>query len=138
MYANPVPVAAAACLGVDVVKDALDTLFLAIQDLIKYDKNIDLAFGFCNVRITGRNLKVAFENGLTKSIGSAQFEESMVRQKSPVSTLWRTSYGESWANSTLGSLVKKPNKTVTQTLNEKTAALKIMSLDLSSSGRFYK
>jgi hypothetical protein len=58
----------------------------------------------------------------------------MVRQKSPVSTLWRTSYGSAWANSTLGSLVKKPNVTVTQTLNEKTAALKIMSLDLSSSG----
>lgn len=116
--------------------DALNTLFLAIQDLIKYDKNIDLAFGFCNVRIINRNLKVVFKEDLSQTIGSAKFEDSMVRQKSPVSTLWRTSYGQSWANSTLGSLVKKPNVTVTQTLNEKTAALKIMSLDLSSSGRF--
>jgi len=62
----------------------------------------------------------------------------MIRQKSPVSTLWTTSYGQTWANSTLGSLVRKPNNEVTMTLNEKTAALKIMSLDLSSSGRFYK
>ena len=131
------PVAAAACLGVDVVNDALNTLFLAIQDLIKYDKNIDLAFGFCNVRFLGRNLKVVFLDNLNKTIGAAQFEDKMIRQKSPVSTLWRTSYGQSWANSTLGSLVKKPNMTVTNTLNEKTAALKIMSLDLSSSGRFY-
>jgi hypothetical protein len=60
IYANPVPVAAAACLGVDVVTDALNTLYLAIQDLIKYDKDIDLAFGFCNVRFLSRNLKVVF------------------------------------------------------------------------------
>ena len=62
----------------------------------------------------------------------------MVRQKSPVSTLWRTSYGDTWAKSTLGSLVKKPNKDVAATLDEKTQALKIMSLDLSSAGRFRK
>ena len=75
IYANPVPVAAAAALGVDVVRDALNTLFLAIQDLIKYDKNIDLAFGFCNVRIMGRNLKTTFLDDLNKTIGSAQFED---------------------------------------------------------------
>jgi len=46
------------------VTDALNTLFLAIQDLIKYDKNIDLAFGFCNVRIINRNLKVVFKGDL--------------------------------------------------------------------------
>ena len=137
IYANPVPVAAASCLGVDVVNDALNTLFLAIQDLIKLDKNIDLAFGFCNVRFLSRNLKVAFLPDLNQTNGSAQFEDKMIRQKSPVSTLWRTSYGQSWANSTLGSLVKMPNHTVTNTLNEKTGALKIMSLDLISSGRFY-
>jgi hypothetical protein len=137
IYANPVPVAAAACLGVDVVTDGLNTLFLAIQDLIKLDKDIDLAFGFCNVRFLSRNLKVVFLKDLSVTIGAAQFEDKMIRQKSPVSTLWRTSYGESWANSTLGSLVKKPNATVATTLNEKTGALRIMSMDMSSSGRFY-
>ena len=74
IYANPVPVAAAACLGVDVVTDGLNTLFLAIQDLIKYDKDIDLAFGFCNVRFLSRNLKVVFLKDLHQTIGSAQFE----------------------------------------------------------------
>ena len=125
-------------LGKDVVCDSLNTIFLAIKDLIKYDRNINLAFGFCNVRIIKRNLEVVFKEDLSKTIGSAQFEDSMVRQKSPVSTLWTTSYDQKWANSTLGSLVKKPNKVVTKTLDEKTAALKIMSLDLSSAGRFYK
>jgi nucleoid DNA-binding protein len=137
IYMNPVPVAAAACLGKDVVTDALNTIFLAIQDLIKFDKSIDLAFGFCNVRLTNRNLKVTFLKELSTNIGSAQFEDQMVRQKSPVSTLWKTSYGQSWANSTLGSLVRKPNLTMTSALNEKTQALKVMSLDMSSSGRFW-
>jgi hypothetical protein len=41
-------------------------------------------------------------------------------------------------NSTLGTLVKKPNPLLTDALNEKIAALKIMSLDLSSSEKFYK
>jgi hypothetical protein len=57
-------------LGKDVVVDALNTLFLAIQDLIKYDKNIDLAFGFCNVRIINRNLSVVFLDDLSRSIAS--------------------------------------------------------------------
>ena len=56
IYANPVPVAQAAMLGCDVVKDALHTLWEAINDLVKQDKNLDLAFGFCNVRFTNRNL----------------------------------------------------------------------------------
>lgn len=71
IYANPVPVAAAACLGKDVVVDALNTIFLAIQDLIKLDRDINLAFGFCNVRIQGRNLNVVFSGDLNQSIGSA-------------------------------------------------------------------
>ena len=58
-------------LGKDVVQDALNTIFLAIQDLIKLDKNINLAFGFCNVRFTGRNLTTNFLDDLNRSIGSA-------------------------------------------------------------------
>jgi len=47
--------------------------------LIKYDKNIDLAFGFCNVRISNRNLSVVFLDELTRSIGAPQFEDNMIR-----------------------------------------------------------
>ena len=130
--------AAAACLGVDVVKDALDTIFLAIKDLIKFDKNIDLAFGFCNVRFNNRTMTFVFREDLRRTIGNAKFEEQMVRQKSPVSTLWRSRYEDKWANSTLGSLVKKPNNVLTQVLNEKTKALKIMSLDMSSAGKTFR
>ena len=132
------PVAAGACLGADVVRDALSTLWLALVDLIKSGKDIDLAFGFANVRITNRNLSFAFLKELSQSIGAPTFEKEMMRQTSPVSTRWTTSYNKSWMNSTLGSFIKKPNVEVQQALNEKTEALRVMSLDLSSAGRFFK
>lgn len=120
------------------VKDALNTLWLAIGELIKLDKSIDLAFGFANVRFTNRKLSAVFLPELNRAIGAPQFEEQMIRQKSPVSTRWTTSYGEKWMNSTLGSMIKKPNNELVNALNDKTAALRVMSLDLSSSGRFFK
>lgn len=65
------------------------------------------------------------------------FEDRMKRSVTPVSLLWRTSYTKTFASSTLGTLLKKPNPDVVQTLNDKTQALKLMSLDLSSSAKFY-
>lgn len=50
-----------------------------------------------------------FLKELTTTVGAAKFETKMIRQKSPVSTLWRSSYGENWARSTLGSMITKPN-----------------------------
>ena len=79
IYANPVPVANGACLGKDVVQDALRTLWLAIKDLIKYDKNVDLAFGFCNVRIINKSLSYVFLDELTQTVGAPEFEHKMVR-----------------------------------------------------------
>ena len=137
IYANPVPIAAGACLGTDVVKDALSTLWLAIRDLIKLDKDINLAFGFCNVRFTRRCLNTVFLKELSSEVGHPTFEEKMIRQRSPVSTLWTTTYGEKWGQTTLGTLIKKPNKTVIKAMDGKTEALRVMSLDMSSSGRFF-
>lgn len=71
MYANPVPVAAGAMLGKDVTTDALRTIFLAIQDLIINEKNINLAFGFANVRFTNKNLKTTFLEELNRTVGNA-------------------------------------------------------------------
>ena len=62
-------------LGVDVVKDALATLFLAVTDLVKHDRDIDLAWGFSNVRCQHRNLSTVFSSDLATSIGAAQFEK---------------------------------------------------------------
>merc|ERR1719454_2288533 len=92
IYANPVPVANGACMGKDVTTDALNTFFRAIVDLIKYDKNVDLAMGFCNIRMVGKTLSSVFREDLSMEIGAATFEHKMIRQKSPVSTIWNTTY----------------------------------------------
>jgi hypothetical protein len=60
IYCNPVPIAAACLLGKDVVQDALQTIFLAIQDLVKYNRDIVLQFNFACVSIVGRSLKTLF------------------------------------------------------------------------------
>ena len=61
-------------MGKDVTVDTLETLFRAIVDLIKYDKSIDLAFGFCNIRMINRKLTFVFKDGLVKEISSPTFE----------------------------------------------------------------
>ena len=53
--------------------------FYLLVDLIKLGRNIDLAFGFCNVRIVGRGLSVVFKEDLNTTVGNAKFENSMVR-----------------------------------------------------------
>ena len=79
IYANPVPVANGACMGKDVTQDALNTLFRAIVDLIKYDKNLDLALGFCNVRLVGKTLSTVFRKDLVRSVKAPDFEKQMIR-----------------------------------------------------------
>lgn len=61
----------------------------------------------------------------------------MKRSITPVSNTWKSSYTKTFAQSTLGNLLQKPNNEVIKTLNDKTMALKMMSLDLSSSGKFF-
>jgi len=62
-------------LGTDVVTDALRTIILAIKDLIKYDRNIDLAFGFCNVRFLNKKLNTVFRDDLSRQIAHPTFED---------------------------------------------------------------
>lgn len=74
IYCNPVPIAAACLLGKDVVTDALNTLFLAIVDLTKYGRDINLQFGFCAIRIIGKDLKVTFSQSFIESVQDKHFE----------------------------------------------------------------
>ncbi len=137
IYCNPVPIAAATLLGKEVVNDALNTIFLAIVDLIKYNRDIRLDFGFCRINIVNRGLKVTFTTDYNITCKDKQFEHQMKRAITPVSNTWKSSYTKTFASSTLGTLLSKPNNEVVKTMNEKTLALKMMSLDLSSSGRYF-
>ena len=58
----------------------------------------------------------------------------MRRSTTPVSTKWKTTYNQTWAKRTMRSICKRPNTAVAKTLAEKTEALKVMSMDMSSAG----
>lgn len=90
IYANPVPIAAACQMGKDVVEDTLRTIFLAIQDLLKYDNNLQLQFGFCNMTFIDKNMKCQFAPYLSHEVKDKDFETTMRRSNSPVGQTWRT------------------------------------------------
>ena len=137
IYANPVPIASACQMGVEVVRHTLDIIYKAIEDLINiHDKDIQLQFGFCVVQMRQKNLKVVFAEYLSKQVSGAQFENTMKRMTSPVSSMWRTNTTSMFQQSALGTMIKKPNAAVTNALAQKTQALKLMSMDMSSSTAF--
>jgi len=104
--------------------------------LIKLDYHIQLAFGFANVSFTNRNMKVHFADYLTKQVKDKDFETTMRRSNSPVSTTWRTNTQQEFYKSAMGTMIRKPNQEVNQALAQKTHALRMMSLDMSSAARF--
>jgi len=77
-------------MGKDVVDDALETIFTAIEDLIRLDKDINLQMGFCAMKFTNRKLIVHFAPYLSKDLADKDFENNMRRTKSPVANLWTT------------------------------------------------
>ena len=105
IYANPVPIAAACQMGKDVVDDTLKTIFLALKDLIKFDYNIILQFGFANITFVNKNMKVKFADFLTHEIKDKGFETTMRRSNSLVSTTWRTNTQSEFFKSALGMLI---------------------------------
>jgi len=50
------------------------------------------------------------------------------------SSFWKTDYNKQWASSTLGKLVHKPVTHVADAIALKTTALKLMSIDMHSTG----
>jgi hypothetical protein len=135
IYANAVPIAAACQLGKDVVEDTLRTIFLAIRDMIKFDHNLTLQFGFATVSFVNRSLQVRFADYLTQEVRNSAFETNMRRSNSPVAQTWRTNTQEQFFKSSLGTLIRKPNAEVNQALEQRTEALRLMSLDMSSCAR---
>jgi hypothetical protein len=121
IYCNPVPIASACQMGVDVVRDCLDTIWKAIEDLINiHDKDIALQLGFAVVIMRNKNLRVQFADYLTKDVTATEFETKMKRMTSPVSSLWKTNTDKMFKTSALGTMIKKPNLAVTEALAQKT------------------
>merc|ERR1740116_173217 len=136
IYANPVPIAAACQMGKDVVEDTLRTIFLAIKDMLKFDNNIVLQFGFANINFVNKAVKVVFAPYLTQEVKDKDFEQNMRRSTAAVSQTWRTNTRENFFRSSMGTMIRNPNQEVNEALMRKTEALKWMSMDMSSAAKF--
>ena len=132
VFCNPVPIAQACYLDKEVVRDAHKALFKAVYDLTKLGRGLVLQFGFAVVVISNRDLKVKFDPRFEASLNDKTYESRMRRSEFPCRTIWKTSYDAQWMRSSLSKLVKSPSVSTVQQLNERTLALKVMSLDLVS------
>ena len=115
---------------------------------------MEIRFGFANVRIGNKDLKVSFKPTFAGSLNQKDFEGKVKEVtlficRCDRATLRRPSIGDrltarSGRNQGIsgyeesGSLSKlmqkRPHSPLVRTLAEKTQALKIMSLDMASSG----
>lgn len=134
VYCNPYPIAAACMISTDVVKDGLNAFWSAIVDLVNYGRDIDLNFGFCRIQIVDRDLRVRFRKDFRSRVDNKDFEERLKMSNTSCSSFWKTSYDKTWKQSTLGNLVGKPQNHLADAIALKTKALKLMSIDMSSTG----
>jgi len=134
IFCNPYPIAAASQLPTAVVKDGLEAFFHAVVDLINYGRDIDLNFGFARIHIVDRNLKTGFKKNFKMNVEDKQFEDKMKMSKTACSSFWKTSYKKEWQKSTLGNLIQKPQSHLVDAMDMKKTALKLMSIDFSSTG----
>jgi len=133
IYCNPVPIAAAVFLGKEVVESTLNAIFSAIRDLLQHDHDIVLKMGFCVVKMMQRNLTVTFNPSFIEQINQKEFEGVIRKSDLKTSEHWKETYDSKLAKSTLTKiLTQRPFTPLVKTLEEKTNALKIMSLDMAS------
>ena len=102
--------------------------------MVTLGKNLDLNFGFVRITIYDKALKFTFKEGFTSSVADKGFEEKMKMSNTSCSSFWKTDYKQEWGRSTLGTLVKRPVTQIADSIALKTMALKMMSVDMHSTG----
>lgn len=104
--------------------------------MLKYDYNLSLTFGFCNINFVNKAVKVQFSTYLTLEVKDKDFETTMRRSTASVSSAWRTNTQQNFLQSSLGNMLRRPNEQVADALMRKTEALRWMSIDMSSAAKF--
>ena len=135
IFCNPVPIAQACSLDKNLIRDAHKAIFSAIKDLTKLGRTLHIQFNFAVVIINNMSLQTQFNKDFSTRVNDKTFENKMRKSDDPCTKFWTTTTDEKWKSSALSKLYETPNsKNVTQ-MNEKTLALKILSLDLASTVR---
>lgn len=125
VFLNEVPIAAGCYYKTDVIKSATKALFSAVVDLAKRDYNLSLDFaGGVQVNVQNRNLSVKFASNLTRTV-----QESTKRAKpAPLSDTWRSGN----MSSTMLNFIERPKSPEMVAMKNRTATLKVLSLDMNS------
>jgi len=132
IFCNPGPIAAGSYLAKEVVSSAIQAFIAAVWDLTQLGHDLAIDFGFCTVKVNDKNLSYTFKQDFVNTVNDTRFEHKIKKSETPTDNFWKTSSKDKWAKSTLSGLYKKPDANKVQSLNEKTLALKIMSLDLNT------
>jgi nucleoid DNA-binding protein len=135
IFCNAGPIGQACFLSKEVVTSAHEAFFRAIVDLAQLNHSLNLAFGFCSITITRKDLKYTYKAGIVDQLNVAPFENKMRKSTVPTASIWRSTSNERWQKSGLNTLFKRPNSPLVRSNNEKTLALKILSLDLNTADK---
>jgi len=137
IFCNPTPIAAACYLGKETVVSALAAFTTAVIDLTRLGYDLSLDFDFCKINIIDKNLKYSYRQDFNQQLNAPTFETKIKKSIVPTSSFWNTTYQEKWGASTLSGLYKVPDASKVQTLNDKTLALKFLSLDMNSTEKTF-
>jgi nucleoid DNA-binding protein len=132
IFCNPGPIAAGSYLAKEVVSSAIQAFIAAVWDLTQLGHDLAIDFGFCTVKVNDKNLSYTYKQDFVSNVNDTKFEHKIKKSEVPTDGFWKTNAKDKWAKSTLSGLYKQPDASKVQTLNEKTLALKIMSLDLNT------
>ncbi|KAL4498427.1 hypothetical protein ABPG72_013233 [Tetrahymena utriculariae] len=132
MFCNAGPIAASCYLGKDVVSSAHNAFIQAVSDLTTLGHGLNIDFGFVKVYVQDRDLRYSYNQNFANTLNNKNFEYRLRKSDTPTSEHWNTTYESKWAKSSLNTLLKRPNSNQVRNYYEKTLALKIMSLDLST------
>ena len=132
IFCNPVPIAHSCYLGKNIVQDAHRAIFKAVRDLTNQGRNLELRFNFCVIRVLNRSLSVQFNPNFTQSINDKGYELKMRKSDNPCKELASTTHDQQWKKSVMSNLMRRPCTTAVQGMNEKTLALRVLSLDMAS------
>eukprot|EP01017_Pseudomicrothorax_dubius_P008568 TRINITY_DN1282_c0_g1_i13.p1 TRINITY_DN1282_c0_g1~~TRINITY_DN1282_c0_g1_i13.p1 ORF type:complete len:154 (-),score=27.58 TRINITY_DN1282_c0_g1_i13:103-564(-) len=135
IFANPGPIGAACFMAKEVVTSALSAFYQAIIDLTTLGHSINMDFGFCSITIVKKDLRYVYRPGFASDLNVPTFETKLRKSHYPTSDIWTTSYKEKWAQSGLNTILKRPNSPMVRNANEKTLALKILSLDFNTADK---
>lgn len=135
-FCNPAPIAQACYLSKETVSAAHDAFAKALCDLVDLGHSFELKFpNLISIKVVNRDLTYRYNDEFVKRLNQTKYEEKMKHSNTKTSDHWAQSYDEKWKQSTLGSILQKPNSHEVKEHYEKGLSLKIMSLDLNSADK---